>query len=67
MYEINKAKLCQVKFNNVFHPLFSPVHWDGKIFPDITLRKSVDRLAIIVAGIEIPTIFAVTKLHPLGD
>ena len=38
------------------------VHWDGKLLPDITGEEKVDRLPIIVTGINVEEMLAVPKL-----
>ena len=38
------------------------VHWDGKLLPDLTGNKKVDRLPILVSGSEVIQLLSVPKL-----
>lgn len=38
------------------------VHWDGKLLPDITGKQKVDRLPVIVTGLETEQLLGVPKI-----
>lgn len=38
------------------------VHWDGKLLPDLTGNKKVDRLPVIVTGTDVDSLLGVPKL-----
>ena len=38
------------------------VHWDGKLLPDLTARENVERLPVIVTGLQIECLLGVPKL-----
>ena len=38
------------------------VHWDGKLLPDITGKQKVDRLPVIVSGVETEQLLGVPKI-----
>jgi hypothetical protein len=47
-----------------FHPdLILTVHWDGKMLPDLTKNKSIDRLAVLVSGEGTMKLLGVPKIH----
>ena len=38
------------------------VHWDGKLLPDITGKEKVDRLPVIVSGVDLEQLLSVPKI-----
>lgn len=39
------------------------LHWDSKLLPDVTAQEKVDRLAIIVTGVEVEQLLGVPVLN----
>ena len=57
----------RVKTAETIKASFSPqgpltVHWDGKLLPDLTGQEKVDRLPVIVTGVDIDQLLGVPKL-----
>jgi len=38
------------------------VHWDGKFLEDLTTKKYVDRLLVLVFGLSVNRLLGITKL-----
>lgn len=60
-------KKARQEFNENLNETFKPsyplvIHWDGKILPDITSNKKVDRLPILVSGNGTEKLLSVPKL-----
>ncbi|XP_022825785.1 uncharacterized protein LOC111355908 [Spodoptera litura] len=60
-------KKARQEFNENLNETFKPsyplvIHWDGKILPDITGNKKVDRLPILISGNDTEKLLCVPKL-----
>lgn len=42
--------------------ILQTIHWDGKLFPALTSKERVDRLAVIVSGDSIMKLLGVPKI-----